>query len=221
MKIIEKSNILEFEKIQWLLKARSKEKDATRLVFTKVFIDTVDEQKVLVCTDSRRLHLLKDVKEFYSDCEDGLYDVIKADSKEIILNKSECKECFPNYKQIIPKEEDLITIGYTRADEKNNSMPITNAMHSLYTGFYKKYPERDIKIKVDLLKDALIDDGDIKILNTEEAKPAGEIEAVDTRTGDTEKVTITNTWKTSYMHPVVITNKVQTALVMPIQVRQE
>ena len=83
--------------LRWVSLAMSR--DETRYVLNHIKI----EGKTAQASDGRRLHVLTD--ESLDIIEDGLYDVIKQNAKEILLAKSDCDGTFPNTAQVIPTSE--------------------------------------------------------------------------------------------------------------------
>ncbi len=86
----------DFAAFRFLLKARSKDK--TKPIFTCLFSDGENA----VCTDSRRLHMIK----LDRDIPAGLYDVITSTTNDIVLRESTVGGQFPNYKQVLYEGED-------------------------------------------------------------------------------------------------------------------
>jgi len=151
MVTIYKQNLPVFNDVKFLLKASSND-SIKKPVFQKVFIDTNENNEtVLVCTDSMRLHIIKDSFEFFKDCENGLYDVIKNDAKEIVLNRYEKDDLqFPNYKQVIP---EIVGSRLIEMPSKNISF---FAGH-IYKSFYNTFPSSmGIIVNTDFLHDAYI-----------------------------------------------------------------
>ncbi len=85
-----------FAAFRFLLKARSKDK--TKPIFTCLFSDGENA----VCTDSRRLHMIK----LDRDIPAGLYDVIASTTNDIVLHESTAGGQFPNYKQVLYEGDD-------------------------------------------------------------------------------------------------------------------
>ena len=86
----------DFAAFRFLLKARDKNK--MNLIFTCLFSDGENA----VCTDSRRLHMIK----LDRDIPAGLYDVITSTTNDIVLHESTVGGRFPNYKQVLYAGED-------------------------------------------------------------------------------------------------------------------
>jgi len=86
----------DFAAFRFLLKARSKDK--TKPIFTCLFSDGENA----VCTDSRRLHMIK----LDRDIPAGLYDVITSTTNDIVLHESTVGGQFPDYKQVLYEGED-------------------------------------------------------------------------------------------------------------------
>ena len=146
---ISKTNKVVYGQMKWVLKARSK--DEIKPVFTKVLIT---EEREIICCDSRRAHIISDPECFFKDVAPGLYDLIKEDSKEIILNESELSAGeYPNIKQIIPKEESVEFIGTYSTGTENYMVGISLA--KLYRDFYYKNPEGSFCMNFDFFKDTM------------------------------------------------------------------
>lgn len=117
------------EKINFVIAARSKDKIIP--IFAYIYVD--DEN--VVCTDSRRLHILKkeDFTCFFE--KNGFYEVIKATKKEIILNYAgDVNEIgvFPNYNQVLWEKEDASkSIEITFSEASAGAIAFYRIMHDL------------------------------------------------------------------------------------------
>ena len=124
-----------FNELKWTLQARSTDK--TRPIFSVLCVD----ENNFVCTDSRRLHVFtsQEFKEI-NNFENGLYEVISGKGKELIFEKlPEDFGQFPNWKQVMPKDTEEITVV--------NGCKYTchaKAISRIYTSFYKLFPDSSI-----------------------------------------------------------------------------
>lgn len=160
MRTISKGN-KNFQKLKFVLKARSK--DEIKPIFTKLYIEENEEGfKTLICTDSCRLHLLIDKDKFFKDLKNGFYDIIKNDSKEIVINESETDGKFPEYRQIMPDKKAML-----RTSQITTSKNRLKETAIIYRDFYKSFPESSICINSNFLTDALIDNYECSVFFVE------------------------------------------------------
>ena len=144
MLILEKRSPL-FNDLKFVLKALAKDK--ARPLFSKVQIEDSDENcKMLVCTDTKRMHIMYDHTGLVEGYENGQYDVIKNDAKQIILNYSPEQTTFPNFKQIIPAPSEH------RADFTAGLATPSK----IFKFFYKTFPESSLGLNMDFINDAII-----------------------------------------------------------------
>ena len=99
--------------LRWVSLAMSKDK--TRYILNHINI----VGKTAQASDGRRLHIL--TNESLDVIEDGLYNVIKQNAKEIILAKSDCDMTFPNTAQVIPQHSD-ISFSVNRDDKTDGTI---------------------------------------------------------------------------------------------------
>lgn len=134
MQTINKNQFPVFDNMKYVLKARSK--DTIKPLFNMVYINK--EEKTIVCTDSRRLHLwnFQENESYFENYESGMYDVIKSDTKEICLKLNAEYSCsnFPDYKQIMPAENLLVKVIKTSFNNKS-----FNTIGRFYRAFYKMF----------------------------------------------------------------------------------
>jgi len=109
----------DYKGIEWVLKARSKE--ITR--YNMNFINVKDGE--FIATDGHRLHIYK----FTVQIEDGNYELINANSDEIILEISPNIE-YPEWKHIIPSKEPTKIIEI-RCYSKNLSVAYTDLVRAV------------------------------------------------------------------------------------------
>jgi len=177
-----------FNDVKFVLKAKGTDK--SRPIFSKVEMDYDDVRKckVLICTDGRRLHILYDEIGFFTDCENGQYDIVKSDAKEIVLNLSAEQNQFPNWKQIIPKE------GGYRADFNVN----VSTTSRIFKYFYNSCPNSSLGVNIDFLEDAYsysYDRVTVQFSDPEQWNPSDK-----------------------YMQPMVLEYLYLKAIIMPIQI---
>lgn len=132
-----------FNDFKFVLAARSL--DPIKPVFNHVFVD----DDAIVCTDSRRLHMLtKDIRET-TGLDNGFYEVVKETKSQIWLDKAEVAGDFPNYKQVIPdiEKNDYLISEWEVQPITSNSRSISN----FFTGFFKKFAKQII-LNIDFLK---------------------------------------------------------------------
>lgn len=124
-----------FNELKWTLQARSADK--IKPIFSALFVD----EDNFICTDSRRLHIFtsQEFKET-NNFENGLYEVISGKGKELIFEKlPEDFGQFPNWKQVMPKETEEITVVNGCKNTCN-----ARAISKIYTSFYKLFPDSSI-----------------------------------------------------------------------------
>lgn len=101
MKIeIPKVQTVMFDCVRFVCLAAAKE--STRYAIAKVLV----EKGRFVATDGRRLHIA-DIDHGYKL---GLYEIMKCNRSIVILLKSDAKETFPKYRDIIPKHKDYFEV---------------------------------------------------------------------------------------------------------------
>lgn len=192
MQTINKNQTPAFENMKYVLKARSK--DRIQPLFNMVYINK--EEKTIVCTDSRRLHLwnFQEDESYFENYESGMYDVIKSDTKEICLNLNSEYSCsnFPDYKQIMPVENLLTEVIKTSFNSESYS-----TIGRFYRAYYKMFTAEDsgIVLNSKFFEDAFNNGSEFSIqVLKEEAE------------------------NEPYMRPVVFNmDDILKALVMPIQ----
>ena len=98
-----------FQELYWCLKAR--ETDKNKPVFTGVYVD----EENIVCSDSRRLHL---ISNHNVGLVSGLYEVIKYTKSEIVLG-DQIEGRFPPYKAVLKdiKEKNEIKLSCGSHDD--------------------------------------------------------------------------------------------------------
>lgn len=192
MQTINKNQLPVFSNMKYVLKARSK--DTTKPLFNMIYINK--EEKIIICTDSRRLHLwnFQDVENYFENYESGMYEVVKSDTREICLNLNLEYSCsnFPNYKQVIPAENLLIEVIKTSFNSESFS-----TIGRFYRAFYKMFTAEDsgIVLNSKFFEDAFNNGSEFSIQVLKEQAESGR-----------------------YMCPVVFNmNNILKAIVMPIQ----
>lgn len=125
----------DFNSFKWLLKARQPDRVNWKPVFSKVYAD----KKKLVCTDTRRMHLINNSFEIIP----GLYDVLVSDNKKIVLSASDCEDKFPDYKVLI-KNDSLVEILSTP-----NGLTDAN-ISRLYKNFYQTVKNQTVGFGFDM-----------------------------------------------------------------------
>jgi len=192
MQTINKNQRPVFDNMKYVLKARSK--DTIQPLFNMVYISK--EDKAIICTDSRRLHLwnFQENESYFENYESGMYDVIKSDAKEICLDLNSEYSCsnFPNYKQIMPVENLLVEVIKTSFNNKS-----FNTIGRFYQAFYKMFTAEDsgIVLNSKFFDDAFYSDLEFSIQVLKEQAENG-----------------------LYLRPVVFNlDNILKALVMPIQ----
>jgi hypothetical protein len=93
---IGKSDI-DYDRIAWVIKVRSK--DATRINIGMVLVDG----GYIVATDGHRLH----ISRLDRGIENGLYKVASVNGKTIVLEPDTLSYQFPEYKRLIPSDEEI------------------------------------------------------------------------------------------------------------------
>lgn len=137
----------DFEKISWVLKARST--DAIRRNINSVKIDG----GLMVCTDGHRLHLYMTDREI----EDGLYEIVTATRKQIVLKELDAD--FPAYERVIPRP------AFTHKT-------VCNGDHApLFHAVYKNFADDNRSYNTDYLHDAYMDHAEISLQSDPGLKP--------------------------------------------------
>lgn len=104
------------KELLWVLKARSADKN--RGVLKYINIDDMG----YVCTDGRRLHFNSNRDGLPKGLENGLYEVIIA--KDLIIFQPQDGQ-FPDYKSIIPKDNENPLKLYIEEDSASISCALT------------------------------------------------------------------------------------------------
>jgi len=130
--IIEKKgkNDRSFEDLRWVLKARSTDK------INQNIQGIYSDGGILVTTDGHRLHMISSDLEI----DDGNYQVISANQKQIILKKQDLQ--YPDYWRVFPTWKPTVTISCNGSDNglfravfqnfaENVSYP-TDQLHDVY-----------------------------------------------------------------------------------------
>lgn len=162
---IEKQQGTIFTDVKEVLKAQGKNK--LKPVFHHAFLcndEQKEGQKILVCSDTHILVCFKDKNGFFDDFKNGLYEIVKNDKKEIILVKAEDENYqYPNIFQILPKEENLFSIGNLTGIKELKT-------GKFYQKFYSNFPGCKIGINQKFLDLLLNDQEQIIYINEEETK---------------------------------------------------
>lgn len=122
----------EFEAIAWAIKVRSK--DEMRKNLQMILIDNGQ----VLATDGHRLHLSKVERAI----DNGLYNVVLANAKTIVLEKDTEGYEYPDYKRVIP---DADTMPEATATVHRNNGDKTQLLRAVY---------QMCSVKLDYLLDA-------------------------------------------------------------------
>jgi hypothetical protein len=140
-----------FKDFKFLLKASNK--NSIKPVFSKMFLDDMDEKIVCVCTDTQRMHVVVDTFDIFKDCEKGLYDIIKNDAKEIVFNMSDSNDIFPQYQNIL--------VGYLLLVNTFQVEYTDTIVSKILSKFYEKFPYSSLCFNENFVHDALIKDQEL------------------------------------------------------------
>lgn len=120
----------------WVLKARSTDKNREPLKCLNI------DDTGYACTDGRRLHFVSNRDGLPAGLENGLYDVIVA--KDLIIFQP-IEGTFPDYKSIIPKDNENPLKVYIDNDNQSISCALTRISCKVLNG--------ENSINYDYLKD--------------------------------------------------------------------
>ena len=174
-----------FQDLEWLIRARMQSK-GIKPVFESIY---VDGENNLICTDSRRLHVLRNRGELLESAgmEEGFYSVLRQTKRKITIKQIDPPGAFPDWKRLLPKGKDIQVICESITLNKFSGLA------RFYNAFYQKNNpvERTVTINPEFFHDAIYPEKACKII-------------------------IPNYWPTS---PVLFDYGEKKAIVMPMQIK--